>query len=61
MDVRVIDRIIAIGATTATRGTKVIRAIAVPDVTIATRGIIATISAEEREIRATLLTIRLSS
>src|SRR5207237_6214937 len=57
----VIDRNIAIGVTTATRGTKVIRAIAVPDVTIATREIIATISAEEREIWATLLIIRLPS
>ena len=57
----VIDRNIAIGVTTATRGTKVIRAIAVPDVTIATREIIATISAEEREIRVILLTIRLPS
>ena len=57
----VIDRTIAIEATTAVSGTRVIRAIALPDVTIATRGIIATISAEEREIRATLLTIRLPS
>ena len=57
----VIDRTIAIEATTAVSGTRVIRAIAVLDVTIATRGIIATISAEEREIRVTLLTIRLPS
>ena len=57
----VIDRTIAIEATTAVSGTRVIRAIPVLDVTIATREIIATISAEEREIRATLLTIRLPS
>ncbi len=57
----VIDRTIAIEATTGVSGTRVIRAIAALDVTIATSGIIGTTSAEEREIRATFLTIRLPS
>jgi len=61
MDGAVINRTIAIEVTTAVSGTRVIRAIAVPDVTIATRGIIDTTSAEKREIRATLLTIRVPS
>ena len=61
MGVAVIDRTIASGATTATGATRAFRAIAAPDVTIATNEIIPTISAEERETRATLLTIRLPS